>query len=137
MKTDSVVLKETGYLAIAVSVCSLVMQGIFLLAGAYDWTVFFGSLLGGGAAILNFFVMGRDLQKATAQENPADAKKQMRASYSMRYFLLGAVVVVAAVLPYFHWLPTALSLFFPRVWFLVMPLIRKDMKEQTEEDSTV
>lgn len=130
MKTDSVVLKETGYLAIAVGVCSFVMQGIFLLAGKYDLTVLFGALLGGAAAILNFFFMGRALQKATEQENPADAKKKMQASYSMRYLFLGAVVVVAAVLPYFHWLPTALSLFFPRLWFLIMPLFRKDLKNE-------
>ena len=133
MKTDPVVRKETKYLAIAVAICSALMQGVFLIVGKYDWTVLTGSLLGGTAAVLNFFFMGRALQKATAQENPADAKKQIQASYSMRYLFLGAVVVVGAVTPYFHWLPTAISLFFPRLWFLVMPFFRKDLKE--EEDS--
>ncbi len=130
MKVDRVVLKETRYLAIAVTVCSLVMQGVFLILGKYDWTVLTGSLLGGVAAVLNFFSMGMTMQRATAKEDSAEAKKQIRASYNMRYLALGAVVVVAAVTPYFHWVPVVLSLVFPRLWFWVMPLIRKDLKQE-------
>lgn len=132
MKVDRVVLKETRYLSIAVALCSIVMQIIFLVLGKYDYTVFLGSLLGGVAAILNFFCMGLAVQKATAMEEPAAAKKRMQASYNMRYLALGAVVVVAAVTPYFHWVPVVLSLAFPRLWFLVMPLIRKDIKKDEE-----
>ncbi len=142
MKVDRVVLKETRYLAIAVALCSLVMQGVFLVIGKYDWTVLTGSLLGGAAAILNFFSMGVALQRATAKADPDQAKKQIRISYAMRYLFLGAVVVVAAAKPeYFNWIPVALSLFFPRLWFLVMPLFRKDLKEeqaaQTENEENL
>lgn len=136
MKVDRVVVKETRYLTIAVALCSLVMQGVFLIIGKYDWTVLTGSLLGGVAAVLNFWFMGMALQRATAKEDPAEAKKQMRASYNMRYLFLGAVVVVAAVTPYFHWVPVVLSLIFPRLWFLVMPLFRKDLKEEQVQTET-
>lgn len=132
MKIDRVVLKETRYLSIAVALCSLIMQGIFLILGKYDYTVFLGSLLGGAAAIFNFLFLGLAVQKATAMEDPADAKKHMQASYSLRYLGLGVVVVIGVVAPIFHWLPVALSLVFPRLWFLVMPLIRKDMKKDEE-----
>lgn len=131
MKVDRVVLKETRYLSIAVALCSLIMQGIFLILGKYDYTVFLGALLGGVAAILNFLCLGLAVQKATTME-AADAKKHMQASYSLRYLALGVVVVIGVVAPIFHWLPVALSLVFPRLWFLIMPAVRKDMKKDEE-----
>lgn len=133
MKIDRVVLKETRYLAIAVALCSVVMQVIFLVLGKYDYTVFLGALLGGVAAVLNFFCLGLAMQKAAAMDDPAAAKRRIQASYNMRYLALGAVVVVAAVTPYFHWVPVVLSLVFPRLWFLVMPLFRKDIKKDEED----
>ena len=45
-KVDAVVMKETRYIAIAVLLCSMLMQAVFLIIGKWDYTVLLGNLLG-------------------------------------------------------------------------------------------
>ena len=63
-RIDPTVKKETGYIAGWVLLLSAVMELVFLLTGHMDYTVPLGNLLGGGAAILNFFLMGWTIQRA-------------------------------------------------------------------------
>ena len=75
MKTDKTVLRETAYIALGVLVLSLFMESVFLVVGRWDWTVLTGNLLGAAAAILNFFLMGRTVQKAVSDEADTAAKR--------------------------------------------------------------
>ena len=63
-RIDPTVKKETGYIAGWVLLLSAVMELVFLLTGHMDYTVPLGNLLGGVAAILNFFLMGWTIQRA-------------------------------------------------------------------------
>ena len=68
-RIDPTVKKETGYIAGWVLLLSAVMELVFLLTGHMDYTVPLGNLLGGVAAILNFFLMGCPHNTLPFQEN--------------------------------------------------------------------
>ena len=74
-RIDPTVKKETGYIAGWVLLLSAVMELVFLLTGHMDYTVPLGNLLGGGAAILNFFLMGWTIQRAVGLDEKAAAAK--------------------------------------------------------------
>ena len=67
-KVDGTVRKETIYIAAAVLILSMLMQAVFLIIKQWDYTVLLGNLLGGGVAVLNFFLMGLTVQKATSAD---------------------------------------------------------------------
>lgn len=73
-KIDEAVLKETKFIAVSVLILSALMEAVFLIIGKWDITVLFGNLLGGGFAILNFFLMGLTVQNAVTKK-----KKMLRA----------------------------------------------------------
>ena len=78
MKIDRTVKKETLYIALVTLVLSVFMEGGFLVAGYYNYTVTLGNLLGATAAILNFFLLGISLQKALTKTD--EKGRQSRAS---------------------------------------------------------
>ena len=86
-KIDRTVLTETGYIALSVLILSALMQAVFLAVGAWDGAVLLGNLLGGAAAITNFFLMGLTVQAATAKDEK-NAKAAMRLSQSLRTVFL-------------------------------------------------
>ena len=86
-KIDRTILVETAYIAAAVLIFSMLMQSVFLIIGKWDTTVLFGNLLGGGAAVLNFFLMGLGVQKALGKEqkeaaNVTELSKVTRVLYN-------------------------------------------------------
>ena len=86
-KIDPVVLKETLFVSALVLILSALMNAVFLMLSAWNLTVLFGTLLGAGAACLNFFLMGLSLQKSLEKE-PNDAKMFMKLSHTVRLFEL-------------------------------------------------
>ena len=63
-KVDSTIIKETIFVASVTLVLSALMQSVFLIIGKWDYDVLLGNLLGGVAAVLNFFLMGLTVQWA-------------------------------------------------------------------------
>ncbi len=86
-RIDPTVKKETGYIAGWVLLLSAVMELVFLLTGHMDYTVPLGNLLGGGAAILNFFLMGWTIQRAVGLDEKAAAAK-LKLSQMLRMLML-------------------------------------------------
>ena len=81
-RIDPTVKKETGYIAGWVLLLSAVMELVFLLTGHMDYTVPLGNLLGGVAAILNFFLMGWTIQRAAVPAAAdADADRHLLRRY--------------------------------------------------------
>ena len=80
------------------------MQAVFLIIRQWDYTVLLGNLLGGGVAVLNFFLMGLTVQKATTQA-------EKRATTVM----LDCFNIAAVLIP----------LFFPSISVLLRPLFSK------------
>ncbi|MFQ9681202.1 MAG: hypothetical protein ACLRZH_14965 [Ruthenibacterium lactatiformans] len=55
MKIQEATKRETLHIAAGTLAFSAVMNGVFALLGRWDLTVLWGTLLGGGFAVLNFF----------------------------------------------------------------------------------
>ena len=127
-KVDKTVLKETKYIAAFVLIFSLLTQSVFLIIGKWDYTVLLGNILSGAVAILNFFLMGLTVQSAVEKEEK-EAKTTMKASQTLRMFMLFAAAALAVLLPCFHIVTGLLPLFFPRIAIIFRPFFMKNDKE--------
>lgn len=133
-KIDRTVLTETGYIALSVLILSALMQAVFLAVGAWDGAVLLGNLLGGAAAITNFFLMGLTVQAATAKDEKG-AKAAMRSSQSLRTVFLFAAAALGVLLPCFDTIASLLPLFFPRIAISFRPLVgRKKAENKVQPD---
>ena len=90
---DPTVRRETGYIALWVVIFSTLMQAVFLLLRQWSLPVLFGGLLGGGAAVGNFFLMGLSVQSAVGQDEK-QATALMRASLAGRMLLLFLAILL-------------------------------------------
>ena len=125
-KIDKVVIKETKYIALWVGVLSLIMELVFVVLSKWDYTVILGNLLGGGAAVLNFFLMGLGVQKAVTME-PKDAKQLIKTSSTLRMFMLAAFAAVGVYVSVFNMWAVLIPLFFPRIAIFIRPFIDKNL----------
>ena len=123
-RIDPTVKKETGYIAGWVLLLSAVMELVFLLTGHMDYTVPLGNLLGGVAAILNFFLMGWTIQRAVGLDEKAAAAK-LKLSQLLRMLMLVVLCCVGIALDYFHTVAVVVPLFFPRIAVAFRPLFDK------------
>lgn len=126
-KVDKTVLKETKYIASFVLFFSVLMQAVFLIIRQWDYTVLLGNLLGGAAAVGNFFLMGLTVQ-AAVKKGEKQAQNTMKLSQSGRLLLLAAAAALAVLLPCFNIWAGLIPLFFPRIAVAFRPLFLK--KEQ-------
>ncbi|MBE7036219.1 MAG: hypothetical protein E7403_02880 [Ruminococcaceae bacterium] len=123
-KVDPMVLKETKYIACWVLILSVLLQAVFLVIGAWDYTVLLGNLLSGSVCVLNFFLMGTTVQKAL-QKDKDGAKTTIKASQLYRMLMLTVTVVLGATLPCFQLWATVIPLFFSRIAVSFRPLFDK------------
>lgn len=131
-KVDPAILKETKYLAAWVGVLSLLMQAVFLVLRRWDYTVLTGNLLGGLAAVGNFFLMGLAVQKALGK-GEKEAKSAMKVSQAYRTLLVLVVLIVGVVLPCFNTWTVIIPIFFPRIGIAFRPLFDKGGGESSEK----
>lgn len=124
MKIDPTVKKETLIIAEGTLVLSVLMQGVFLVIGAWDITVLLGNLLSGFFAVLNFFLMGLGVQKSL-EKSPEDAKTTVKGSQALRMVMLFAVVAIGFWLPCFNRWAVLIAVFFPRICVTVRSLMLK------------
>lgn len=113
IKDLSTVKRETLYISAWELVLSAIMQAVFLLLGRWDITVLLGNLLGGSAAVLNFFLMGLTVEKSLDKEEK-EARKFMQLSQTARSFMLFLAAIFGAVLDCFNIISSLLPLLFPR-----------------------
>lgn len=124
MKVDTAVRHETCYIAIWIVIFSILMEAIFLIIGKWDITVFWGNLLSGIVATVNFFLMGLTLQKAVTKEEK-QAANTMKLSQTLRMLLLFITAALGVTLPCFHICSALIPLFFPRIAIALRPLFNK------------
>ena len=91
MKISSAVKTETLHIAAGTGILTVVMTAVFFVIGRFSLPVLWGALLGGGAAVLNFFLLGLTVQRAAREEDQARMKMRMQFSYSLRMLFLLAV----------------------------------------------
>ena len=107
--------------AAGTAVLSILLNAVFLIIGKWDLTVLFGNLLGAGAAILNFFLMGITVQASIGKEEK-DIKTRVRLSMIFReLFLLGVAVLGVLIPSVFNIYALLISLFFPRIVIMFRP----------------
>ncbi len=111
-KSENVVIKETSFIAGFVIILSVLMEAVFLICGKWELKVLLGNVISAFFAILNFFLMGKTVEKAV-EKDPSDAKKYMKVSQSSRQLMLLVVAVVSIAVLKTHWLATLLPLLFP------------------------
>ena len=133
-KIDKVVAKETRFIAAWVAIFSLVLQAVFLVIGKWDYTVLLGNILGGGAAVMNFLLMGLTIQKAVSKTEEKDAKQLMKLSNLLRNLFLFLIALVGVLLPVTNTWSTLIPLFFPRVAVMIRPLWDKKDEKMKESD---
>lgn len=136
MKISAAVKKETGHIALGAAAMTAVMLLLFWIFGAMNPPVLWGALLGGGYAILNFFLLGITVQKAAGMEKEAKAKSLIQFSYSLRMLALFGIAVLGFVLPCFHWAAVIVPMIFPRLTILMMGFRKPKGKEEKTEDGT-
>ena len=91
----------------------------------FDYTTILAGIIGGGVAILNFFLMGISVQNIAATEDQDLAKKKMKTSYSQRMALQLIWVVIAIAAPCFYFVAGILPLLFPSLGIKFMTVIKK------------
>jgi ATP synthase I chain. len=132
-KVDDAIRKETIYVALTVLVLSALMESVYLMIGRWDLSVLLGNLLGGGAGIANFFLMGLGLQSALDKDEKG-AKATVAFSHTMRFFLMALVLVLAVLVDIFSIIPTVLGLFFPSIGIYLKAFrLKTSSKESAEE----
>ena len=127
---SDVVKKEAGYIAAGTVLLSALVQIVWAVFFDYDLSVFIGGLWGGAVAILNFILMGITVQKVASEPDQLSAKRRMQASYQFRMMLTIFATVLAIIVPGVNWIMAAISLFFPRLTILGMPLFRPDLRKK-------
>ena len=128
IRPEASVKRETGYIAAATGILSLLTQAVFLIIGKWELPVLWGNLLSAAAGILNFFLMGLTVQAAVSKEKK-EAASLMRLSQTLRLLLLGGAAVLGVVLPCFSIWTAIIPLFFPRIALAVQPVIDPKVKE--------
>ena len=129
-KIDPTVKKETLYILLWTVILSFLMQAVFILIGKWNVSVLLGNLLGGAAAVGNFFVMGLTVQSALEKEEK-EAKNLMKLSQSLRLFGLIAVVAAAYLLTKYvsvieiNIIALVIPYLFPRVAMAIRTLTLK------------
>ena len=131
MKVDPTVRRETLYIAACVLVLSVVMDLVFLALQMWDVSVLWGNLLGGAAAVLNYFLMGLTIQHAVGMDAKHAASK-MHVSQALRMLMILLVGILGIALPAFHVVALLVPLFFPRIAIMFRPLF-KGLDERKED----
>lgn len=131
MKVDPTVRRETLYIAACVLVLSVVMELVFLALQMWDVSVLWGNLLGGAAAVLNYFLMGLTIQHAVGMDAKHAASK-MHVSQALRMLMILLVGILGIALPAFHVVALLVPLFFPRIAIMFRPLF-KGLDERKED----
>ena len=122
---DKVVLKETRFITIFVLLGSALMQAVYLIIGAWDYTVLLGNLLGAALAAANFFLMGLTVQKCMDLP-PDEAQKKMKLSQQGRLLMMLVVCMIGAAVPFCNTIAVLVPQLFPRIGVTVRGLTIKD-----------
>lgn len=124
--------KETKRIALATcggTIAMWVIFGILHIAAPdkvpFDYTVILGGLGGSLVAVLNFFMMGMTVQKVAASTDEDAARMKMKASYSQRMMIQMLWVVVAIVIPCFHFAAGIVPLLFPGTFLKILGITKK------------
>ena len=118
--TAEAVKKETKNIAVSEIIGVAIMLLAFFILHMlipdkvpFDYRVVLAGIVGGGIAVLNFFLMGITVQKVAETEDEQAAVRKMRTSYTYRMLLQGLWAVLSIVLPCFQFAAGLIPLLIP------------------------
>ena len=154
IKIQPAVKKETLRIAIGTLILSVLMIAVFLMTGFFDVGVLWGTLLGSGVTILNFFLLGLSVQRASermkdvhfpsyeeadaelkdGEEEPpvpespelTQAKRGMQLAYTGRMMLVVATGIVALAVPGINPVAALVPFLFPRIIIFIYGIFHKE-----------
>ncbi len=127
---DPAVKKETAYVAAWVAALSLVMEGVFLIAGQWNLSVLLGNLVGGAAAIGNYLLLGITVSRALATGEKDKIALRIRSSRVGRLLGMGAICALSIGLAKTNVYATVIPLLFPRIGLAFRPAVDRAMGKQ-------
>ena len=128
MESRKIVYRETGIVAIGVTVCTAVMMLVYALLGRFELSVLWGGLTGAVLSIGNFFLMALGTSLAADKAENQDVKGGsllVRNSYMLRLLGLFVVLIVCAKTEVFNLIALVLPLVFVRPTLTVVEFFRK------------
>lgn len=135
MKLDPVIKRELKLVSLWVLGLSLLMELAFALLGKWSWGVPMGNLLGAGAAIGNFFLMCRTIQKAVGLEEN-QIKTRVKASQQLRLLMQGAVAAAGFLVPFIDPWATVIPLLFPSICMYTRPMWDRSLRDKDRVKDT-
>ncbi|MBR4345285.1 MAG: ATP synthase subunit I [Lachnospiraceae bacterium] len=126
--------KELGHILIYVLIGTVLLILVFFLLNLFidmqeyarfDYTVILGAVCGGAVAFLNFFLMGLTVQKVASDTNKERAANRMKLSYTYRYLMQIAWIVMAILIPCFNSIAGIIPLLFPTLGIKIAAIIFK------------
>lgn len=134
-KLDPVVRKETAYAATWVAALSLVMEAAFLVLKRWSGAVLAGNLIGAGAAVGNYLLLGITVAKA-AGGPPEKVAMKVRSSMTARMLGQAVICAIAVGILKTNVYATILPLLFPRIGIAFRPMIDRKRGKTAERDQT-
>ena len=128
MESRKIVYRETGIVAIGVTVCTAVMMLVYALLGRFELSVLWGGLTGAVLSIGNFFFMAVGASLAADKAENQDVKGGsllVRNSYMLRLLGLFVVLILCAKTEVFNLIALVLPLVFVRPTLTVVEFFRK------------
>ena len=128
MESRKIVYRETGIVAIGVTVCTAVMMLVYALLGRFELSVLWGGLMGAVLSIGNFFLMALGTSLAADKAENQDVKGGsllVRNSYMLRLLVLFVVLILCAKTEVFNLIALVLPLVFVRPTLTVVEHFRK------------
>lgn len=128
MESRKIALHETGIVAIGVSICVVLMFGIYALIGRFSIAVLLGGLVGGLLSIGNFFAIAIVATLAAdraERQDVAGGQKLINSSYPLRMLVLAGILFVCGKSGLFDLIALVLPLVFVRPTITVAEFFRK------------
>jgi len=118
----------------------LLVAGLFLLSqfdiGSFDLgRILVSALIGSCVAVLNFTLMCLTIQSAVEMEDKKKMQAKFQLSYNARMILQSAWVVIAFLVPAFHFIAGAAPVLFPKITILYLQASGKLVARDASADT--
>ncbi len=133
------------FLAAGELIVSLIIVGVYILIGDFDWRVLSGALIGSAVTVLNFAILSFSVNRAVdrimaergnkemtdeeaeafAMTHSAEIQKSVKSSYLLRQILMLGILVAAVLLKVANVLAAVIPLLLFRPILMAREAFRK------------
>lgn len=145
MQKKNMPLGDIVFLAAGELLASLIIVGVYLIIGAFEWRVLTGAAIGSAVTVLNFAILSFSVNRAVdrvmemrgnkemteeeadafALQHSAEIQKAVKSSYLLRQILMLGALVAAVLLKVALILPAVIPLLLFRPILMVREAFRK------------